>query len=75
MKIPTPVITLIVGLALAASLLVFQHDRGVRQQGRGPRERRRQHRGRCHDLSTLTAQDDGTTLTATPVDGETGSGF
>jgi hypothetical protein len=27
------------------------------------------------DLSTLTAQDDGTTLTATPIDGETGSGF
>ena len=27
------------------------------------------------NLSTLTAQDDGTTLTATPIDGETGSGF
>ena len=27
------------------------------------------------DLSTLTAQDGGTTLTATPIDGETGSGF
>lgn len=27
------------------------------------------------DLSTLTAQYDGTTLTATPIDGETGSGF
>ena len=27
------------------------------------------------DLSTLTAQDEGTTLTATPIDGETGSGF
>jgi hypothetical protein len=27
------------------------------------------------DLSTLTANDDGTTLTATPIDGETGSGF
>jgi hypothetical protein len=27
------------------------------------------------DLSTLTAQDGDTTLTATPIDGETGSGF
>ena len=27
------------------------------------------------DLSTLTANDDGTTITATPIDGETGSGF
>lgn len=27
------------------------------------------------NLSTLTAQDGGTTLTATPIDGETGSGF
>jgi hypothetical protein len=27
------------------------------------------------DLSTLTADDDGTTITATPIDGETGSGF
>lgn len=27
------------------------------------------------DLSTLTAQDGGTTLTATPIDAETGSGF
>ena len=27
------------------------------------------------DLSTLTAQDGGTTLTAKPIDGETGSGF
>jgi hypothetical protein len=27
------------------------------------------------DLSSLTANDDGVTLTATPVDGETGSGF
>ena len=27
------------------------------------------------DVSTLTAQDGGTTLTATPIDGETGSGF
>src|SRR3984957_11454333 len=26
-------------------------------------------------LSTLTANDDGTTITATPIDGETGSGF
>jgi len=27
------------------------------------------------DISTLTAQDGDTTLTATPIDGETGSGF
>jgi serine/threonine-protein kinase len=27
------------------------------------------------DISTLTAQDSDTTLTATPIDGETGSGF
>jgi hypothetical protein len=27
------------------------------------------------DLSTLTADDGGTTITATPIDGETGSGF
>ena len=27
------------------------------------------------NLSTLTADDDGTTITATPIDGETGSGF
>jgi len=27
------------------------------------------------DLSTLTANDGGTTITATPIDGETGSGF
>jgi serine/threonine-protein kinase len=27
------------------------------------------------DLSTLTAQDGGTTLTATPIDAETGTGF
>ena len=27
------------------------------------------------NLSTLTAQDGGTTLTATPIDAETGSGF
>ncbi len=27
------------------------------------------------DLSSLTANYDGTTLTATPIDGETGSGF
>jgi serine/threonine-protein kinase len=27
------------------------------------------------DVSTLTAQDDGTTLVATPIDAETGTGF
>ena len=27
------------------------------------------------DLSTLTADDGGTTITATPIDGETGNGF
>ena len=27
------------------------------------------------DISTLTAQDGGTTLVATPIDAETGSGF
>ena len=27
------------------------------------------------DLSSLTAQYDGTTIIATPIDGETGSGF
>jgi hypothetical protein len=27
------------------------------------------------DLSTLTANDDGTTIAATAIDGETGSGF
>ena len=54
MKIPTPVITLIVGLALA-----------VPPAQAAPKL----------DLSTLTAQDGDTTLTATPIDGETGSGF
>ncbi len=27
------------------------------------------------DVSSLTAQYEGTTITATPIDGETGSGF
>jgi hypothetical protein len=125
MKIATPVITLIVGLALAASLLVSSMSAVSGEKDALARASAAANAIAVHkpsglyqsietvrgatvkagwivlangtqvgslepdstsatpsartapklDISTLTAQDGDTTLTATPIDGETGSGF